>query len=76
MMTSPLGETNEPLPPELNRTLAFRRCSSHCWVGSNWYLSFSCLSGGLSNNHMPSSAFANEIAIKTKQKTRSFICRI
>src|SRR5437764_1033031 len=46
-MQSPLPETNDPLPPELNRTLAFCRCSSHCGVGSNRYFSFNCLSGGL-----------------------------
>src|SRR6266480_1922637 len=57
-MQSPLAETNDPLPPELTRTLAFCRCSSHCGVGSNWYFSFSCLSGGELKSHMPSSALA------------------
>src|SRR5439155_10368994 len=53
-MQSPLPETNDPLPPELNRTLAFCRCSSHCGVGSHRYFSFNCLSGGLLNSHIPS----------------------
>src|SRR6266568_5440337 len=57
-MTSPFADTNEPLPPELKRTLAFWRCSSHCGVGSKLYLSFSCLSGGALNSHIPSSAVA------------------
>src|SRR4051794_38590388 len=49
---------NEPDPPELNRTLAFCRCSSHCGVGSKLYFCFSCAAGGLLNNHIPSSAKA------------------
>src|SRR5205809_4660325 len=57
-MTSPFAEMNEPLPPELKRTLAFWRCSSHCGVGSKLYFSFSCLSGGALNSHIPSSAAA------------------
>src|SRR6266571_6649161 len=57
-MTSPFAETKEPLPPELNRTLAFCRCSSHCGVGSKLYFSFSCLSGGALKRHIPSSAIA------------------
>src|SRR5436305_15294263 len=55
-MARPSAETNEPLPPELKRTLDFCRCSSHCGVGSKLYFSFNCLSGGLLNSHMPSSA--------------------
>src|SRR5438034_4990730 len=58
-MQSPVAETNEPLPPELNRTLAFCRCSSHCGVGSNWYFSFSCFSGGALKSHIPSLARAD-----------------
>src|SRR6266700_8337578 len=57
-MQSPVAETNEPLPPELKRTLAFCRCSSHCCVGSKLYFSFSCLSGGVLKSHIPSSAIA------------------
>src|SRR5437879_7522483 len=58
-MTSPFAETNEPLPPELKRTLAFCRWSSHCSVGSNWYFSLSCFSGGALKSHIPSSATAD-----------------
>src|SRR5205814_10635419 len=50
---------NEPLPPELKRTLAFWRWSSHCGVGSKVYFSFSCLSGGALKSHIPSSAIAH-----------------
>src|SRR5712671_1870876 len=57
-MTNPFAETKDPLPPELKRTLAFWRCSSHCGVGSKLYFSFSCLSGGALNSHIPSSAAA------------------
>src|SRR5438046_8797000 len=49
---------NEPLPPELKRTLAFWRCSSHCGVGSKLYFSFSCLRGGALKSHITSSAIA------------------
>ena len=58
-MTRPFPDTNEPLPPELKRTLDFWRCSNHCWVGSNWYFSLSCLSGGALKSHIPSSASAD-----------------
>src|SRR6266699_6977354 len=61
-MTRPFDETQDPLPPELKRTLAFWRCSSHCGVGSKLYFSFSCLSGGALNSHIPS--FANAAAAK------------
>src|SRR5881397_333697 len=57
-MTRPFGLTNEPDPPSLNRTLESRMCSSHCAVGVKLYLSFNCLTGGLSNVHIPSSAAA------------------
>src|SRR6266566_6544736 len=57
-MTRPFAETKEPLPPELKRTLAFCKCSSHCGLGSKLYFSFSCLSGGALNSHIPSSAIA------------------
>src|SRR4029077_15822354 len=59
VITRPLAETNDPLPPELNRTLAFCRCSSHCGVGWNWYLCLSCFSGGELKSHIPSSASAD-----------------
>src|SRR5262249_47669161 len=58
-MTSPFAATNEPLPPELKRTLAFCRCSHHCCVGSHSYFSLSCLSGGALKSHIPSSAAAD-----------------
>src|SRR5437868_3081641 len=54
-MHRPFGETNEPLPPELNRTLAFCRCSSQSFVGSKLYFFLNCLRGGLLNSHIPSS---------------------
>src|SRR6266566_9437100 len=57
-MTSPFAETKDPLPPELKRTLAFWRWSSHCGVGSKLYFSLSCLSGGALKSHIPSSAIA------------------
>src|SRR6266700_6981520 len=57
-MTRPFDETKEPLPPELKRTLAFWRWSSHCGVGSKLYFSLSCLSGGALKSHIPSSATA------------------
>src|SRR6266581_183686 len=57
-MTSPFAEMNEPLPPELKRTLAFWRCSSHCGVGSKLYFSLTGLSGGALKSHIPSSATA------------------
>src|SRR6266536_6136227 len=57
-MTRPFDETKEPLPPELKRTLAFWRWSSHFGVGSKLYFSFSCLSGGALKSHIPSSAIA------------------
>src|SRR5438067_6980284 len=66
---------NEPLPPELKRTLAFCRCSSHWGVGSKWYFSLSCLSGGALKSHIPSSAAADAIkpvAHTTTNNNRSF----
>src|SRR2546423_15115754 len=60
-MTRPVAETNEPLPPELNRTLAFCKRSSHCLVDSKLYFSFSCLAGGALKSHIPSSAVADVI---------------
>ena len=54
VMTRPSGETKLPEPPELNRTLERRTCSSHLSVGSKSYF-LSCARGGLLNNHMPSS---------------------
>src|SRR6266404_544131 len=81
-MTSPSAETNDPLPPELKRTLAFCKCSSHCPVGSKLYFSFSCFSGGLLNGHIPSSADAAtapeiEIIMTARRTERKFIanCR-
>src|SRR5947207_12694106 len=58
-MTRPVPDINEPLPPELKRTLDFCRCSSHALVGLKLYFSFSCLVGGALNSHIPSSARAN-----------------
>ena len=64
-MARPFADTNEPLPPELNRTLAFCRCSSHCCVGSNSYFSLSCLSGDALKSHIPSSAAADAMQPNT-----------
>src|SRR6266478_8362974 len=58
-MQSPVAETKEPLPPELKRTLAFCKCSSHCGLGSKLYFPFSCLRGGALKSHIPSSAAAD-----------------
>src|ERR1051325_9970217 len=74
-MHNPFGEINEPLPPELKRTLAFCRCSSHCGVASKLCFSLSCLSGGALNNHIPSSAEAEvkAIAMMSGVKIREII---
>src|SRR5262249_10005742 len=64
-------ETNERLPPELKRTLDFWRRSSHCGVGSNWYFSFSCFSGGLLNSHMPSSPNARSLRPRSKMELKN-----
>src|SRR5215470_17908451 len=56
VMSKPSGETKEPEPPSFKRTEARRRWSSQSCVGSKLYFSFHCLSGGLSNVHIPSSA--------------------
>jgi hypothetical protein len=74
VITSPFAETNEPLPPELNRTLAFCRCSSHWGVGSNWYFSFSRFSGGALKSHIPSSANADaaKLVAHAMAKTGNF----
>src|SRR5256885_394031 len=65
-MHNPFAEMKEPLPPELKRTLAFWRCSSHCGVGSKLYFSLNCLSGGLLNNHIPSSPNARPLRATNK----------
>src|SRR3954470_19145390 len=57
-MTSPSAETNDPDPPELNRTDDFWTWSSQPGGGVKSYRSFRCFSGGLLNSHMPSSAGA------------------
>jgi hypothetical protein len=54
--SSPLGLTNDPEPPSLNRTLGSRRWSSHACVGTKFYSALSSFSGGLSKVLMPSSA--------------------
>src|SRR5205807_6246180 len=69
-MARPVEETNEPLPPELKRTLDFCRCSSHCRVGSNSGCSFNRWSGGLLNSHIPSSPNARSLRPPSKIKQR------
>jgi hypothetical protein len=44
-MAKPLGETREPLPPELEQTLALRKRASHRGVGSKRYFPASFFSG-------------------------------
>src|ERR1043166_3555061 len=75
-MTSPLADTNDPLPPELKRTLDFWRCSSHCGVGSNWYFSLNCLRGGLLKSHIPSSAMTETAGRKSNRKAKRQKVRI
>src|SRR5690606_3600649 len=54
----PSEETKEPEPPLLNRTLDFRRWSSHSCEGSKPYFSLRYFNGGFVKSHMPSSAAA------------------
>src|SRR6266567_4108455 len=75
-MHRPVAETNDPLPPELNRTLDFWRCSSHCLLGSKLYLSFNCLMGGAVLSHIPSSPNARSLRPATSKQRQSRIFRI
>src|SRR5260370_37389187 len=70
-MHRPVAETNEPLPPELNRTLDFWRCSSHCLLGSKLYLSFNCLMGGAVLSHIPSSPNARSLRPKSRSEPKT-----
>src|SRR5208337_170183 len=64
--TSPRGLTKEPDPPSLKRTLERRTWSSHARAGSKPYRSLSCLMGGLSKVHIPSSARETDIPSNTQ----------
>src|SRR4051812_37577852 len=60
VITRPWSDTNDPEPPELNRTDASRTCSNQASVGSKPCRCLTRAFGKLLKVHMPSSAPADE----------------